>query len=384
MTLDQAIEHIRVSLRQEPECLDSFQLTNVLSPDKQLYLYGGGDIGRMVYAELQRLHVAVAGYIDRSGRAQLLPVPFYSLEQMKQRSRQKNVTVLICYMSNCYDDTIADLKSAGIEDIIIPTNFFAQKMIYSEELRNNDKTIRSSQNEILEALSLLEDDESRNVFCGMLRAYITKDFEKNICCCKYDSLNPKTIPEWRCQYNGLIDCGAYVGDTLEEFLRYNKHLDYYAGFEPNKETFDILSSYVKKQKEKLGSAFLYPCGVGAQTEISRFKVMESASSSKMSESGDEMVPVVKIDDVLPIMFPNLKLLLKMDVEGYEAAVLDGAKAFIKENKPDLMVCVYHKVTDLWRLVLEIHQKFPNYRFYLRCYTITGVETILYATYKDVI
>lgn len=384
MTLDQAVEHIRISLGQEPECLDSFQLTNVLSPDREIYLYGGGDIGHIVYAELQRLHITVAGYIDRSGRTQLLPVPFYSLEQMKQKDSLKNVTVLICYVSNRYDDTIADIKSVGIEDIIIPTNFFAQKMIYSEELRNDDKIIRNSQTEILEALNLLDDDESRSVFCGMLRAYITKDFEKNICCCKYESLNPEIIPGWRCQYSGLIDCGAYVGDTLEEFLRYNKHLDTYAGFEPNKKTFDILSSYVKKQRKKLGSAFLYPCGVGAQTEISRFKAMESASSSKMSESGDELVPVVKIDDVIPITFPNLNLLLKMDVEGYEAAVLNGAKTFIKETKPDLMVCVYHKITDLWQLVLKIYQEFPNYRFYLRCYTITGVETILYAIHKEVI
>lgn len=381
MTLDQAVDHIKVSLKQEPESLDSFQLTNILTPDKEIYLYGGGDMGHIVYAELQRLHVAVAGYIDRSGRTHLLPVPFYNLAQMKQKETQ-NVTVLVCYVSNCYDDTIADIKSAGIDDIIIPTNFFAQRMIYSEELRSNDRAIRNSEDKILEALTLLEDGESRNVFCGMLRAYITKDFEKNIICCKYASLNPEAIQGWNGQYDGLIDCGAYVGDTLEEFLRYHEHLDYYIGFEPNNRTFGIFSSYVKKQKEKLGSAFLYPCGVGDKTEISRFEAMESASSSKISESGGEIVPVVQIDDVIPIALPHSKLLLKMDVEGYEAAVLDGAKTFIEENNPDLMVCAYHKVADLWQLVLKIYQAFPNYRFYMRCYTITGVETILYAIHKE--
>lgn len=377
MTSDQAVDHVMTSLGQELREWDFFQLAALLPHDKEIYIYGGGDMGHKAYAEMQRLHIPAAGYTDRSGNAQLLPVPFYTLEQMAKKEAG-HIAVLICYVANFYDDTIETLKNAGIHDIIIPVNFFAQNQVFSDDLRKNDRYIKNRQNEIMETLNLLEDDESRDVFCGLLRAYISKDFKKYVVCRKHcTSLDPVAVTGWENEYDCLIDCGAFIGDTLEGYLVYTGFLDHYIGFEPDLRTFQQLSTFVKSQKEKLGSAFLYPCGVSDTTGLVHFEASNSVGS-KISETGDMIVPTVKIDDVIPGVFRGKKLLLKMDVEGYESAVLDGAESFMKENRPDLMVCVYHKMADLWELPLKVHRMLPDYRFYLRCYTEPAVDTILYA------
>ena len=86
--------------------------------------------------------------------------------------------------------------------------------------------------------------------------------------------------------------------------------------------------------------------------------------------------VVKLDDVLKKVKPTM---LKMDVEGFEIATLNGAKNLIMEHKPDLAVCVYHKVSDLWVIPLMLQKWVPEYKFYLRCHHFKTIETVLYAT-----
>jgi hypothetical protein len=71
--------------------------------------------------------------------------------------------------------------------------------------------------------------------------------------------------------------------------------------------------------------------------------------------------------------------MNMDVEGCELEAIHGASHTIKRYKPDLAICVYHKVDHLWRLPLLISSMSSDYRFYLRNYTGYPAETVLYCT-----
>ena len=91
--------------------------------------------------------------------------------------------------------------------------------------------------------------------------------------------------------------------------------------------------------------------------------------------GISKAKIVRLDDELA----NERVsLVKMDIEGSEAAAIKGCEKLIKKYKPALAICVYHKVTDLWELPLLIKSFVPEYKLYLRHHSKTQIETVLYA------
>ena len=82
----------------------------------------------------------------------------------------------------------------------------------------------------------------------------------------------------------------------------------------------------------------------------------------MSEKGKDTVTVRSVDslaDEIPLD------LIKFDVEGAEAEALAGAANQIRENRPDLIVSVYHRSQDIFSLPLLAKKLCPDYKLYLR-------------------
>ena len=70
-------------------------------------------------------------------------------------------------------------------------------------------------------------------------------------------------------------------------------------------------------------------------------------------------------------------ILKIDVEGWESRLLDGAEMIIRRNKPIIAIAVYHREQDFWEIPLRLKELVSDYRFYLRSY-LNIAETVLYA------
>ena len=70
--------------------------------------------------------------------------------------------------------------------------------------------------------------------------------------------------------------------------------------------------------------------------------------------------------------------LKMDIEGSELAALRGAERIIREQRPKLAICVYHKPEDMWEIPSFILSCHPDYKLYLRHHSMLADETVLYA------
>lgn len=70
--------------------------------------------------------------------------------------------------------------------------------------------------------------------------------------------------------------------------------------------------------------------------------------------------------------------IKLDIEGAELEALRGSERIIKQYKPRLAVCIYHKKSDLTDIPLFIKNLVPEYRLYIRHYSNSMCETVLYA------
>lgn len=69
--------------------------------------------------------------------------------------------------------------------------------------------------------------------------------------------------------------------------------------------------------------------------------------------------------------------LKVDVEGADVSVLEGAAQTLQEHRPRLALACYHKPDDLVRIPDLVADLGLAYRWYLQCSTMTAVDTVLF-------
>lgn len=178
---------------------------------------------------------------------------------------------------------------------------------------------------------------------------------------------------WKPSINGVfVDGGAYDGDTIEEIYNWThdqfKHI---YSFEPQSDKADIIESNLWKWG---GRVSFFRKGLWSESSSISFKNGTSAVSGRISDSGDESIDTVAIDDVV-----NEKVdFIKMDIEGAELMALHGAQKTIQNYKPNLAICIYHKDDDLWEIPFYIHKLVPEYKLSVRHYGISHNGTVLYA------
>jgi len=68
----------------------------------------------------------------------------------------------------------------------------------------------------------------------------------------------------------------------------------------------------------------------------------------------------------------------MDIEGAEYQAIKGAENTIRRHSPKLMISLYHRNEDMFKLPLLIHSINPDYKFFIRHQLyIPAWETNLY-------
>lgn len=70
--------------------------------------------------------------------------------------------------------------------------------------------------------------------------------------------------------------------------------------------------------------------------------------------------------------------VKMDIEGSELEALKGMSRTICACKPKLAICMYHKPEDMWEIPMYLKKLVPEYRLFVRHYSNSDLETVLYA------
>ncbi len=169
----------------------------------------------------------------------------------------------------------------------------------------------------------------------------------------------------------FVDTGGYDGMTSVYFDKWSSGNGFSYIFEPDTSNID------KCVKNLANSRIKYQIiSKGAWSEETTLHFEADADvSSKVSDSGDSMVSVTTIDKMLE----NEKVtFIKMDIEGSELQALIGAKRTIMTNTPKLAICIYHKPEDIWEIPNIILQYNPSYHLFLRHYTLTETDTVLYA------
>lgn len=204
--------------------------------------------------------------------------------------------------------------------------------------------------------------------------------KKNIICLEYDNLYYDTDKQYFdtdiinfSEHEVFVDGGMYIGDTAEAFFKkVNGNYVHYYGFEPDRRNFaracDLLNHKANVTVTEKG---LYSCET-------RLGFVRDMTMSKIDEeNGDNHIYVTSIDAFFSDK-SHIPTFIKMDIEGAELEALRGAKDIICKHKPKLAICVYHKPEDFIKIPLYIKTLVPEYKLYMRHYTNSYHESVVYA------
>ena len=170
----------------------------------------------------------------------------------------------------------------------------------------------------------------------------------------------------------FVDAGSFDGATSKDFVRWAGEYQHIYAFEADPKSQPLCRSGL--QAISSVKTTLLPYGVWSErTELHLNSI--GPRRGQIDPSGDVRIPVTSIDQELAgkrITF------IKMDIEGAEMKALQGASRAIAEQHPKLAICLYHHPEHILSVPLLILSLYPGYRFYLRHYTFTNSETVLYA------
>ncbi len=185
--------------------------------------------------------------------------------------------------------------------------------------------------------------------------------------CLYTDIDDLT----RIKGKTIIDAGAFIGDTALIFAELNP--DRIISFEPVSENMELLRKTISlngleiviPEEKALGAApgFLnmYIAGEGS-TSLPR------EEDRLVYEEIPAHVPVVTLDQY--VEDNNLEIgLIKADVEGSEPELLKGARKVISEQRPILIICIYHNSHDFFEIKTMLEEWNLGYKFKIRKPTV---------------
>lgn len=173
----------------------------------------------------------------------------------------------------------------------------------------------------------------------------------------------------------FMDLGAYDGDSVRGFIEYvGGKYDGIIAVEASEKNYKFLLESCRD----LRNIECINIGIADEKKMMRFSVSD-AKNSFASPDGECMLDVDSVDNILKDRKVSF---IKMDIEGAEYDAIWGACKTIKKWTPILAISVYHLTEDLFRIAFEVEKITPGtYEYYLRHYSPTMIETVLYAVPK---
>ncbi len=255
----------------------------------------------------------------------------------------------------------------GIKEPFFVDNIYALPHISPEFCSENS-------NELNDFYSMLGDKKSKETLNAFINARLTGDPRNLFSHYDKDQYFPRDVEGYLpfSDCINFVDCGAYTGDTLSDFVKVtrNSYEKAYC-FEPDPNNFVFLKSHISEAEIKRTVA--YNSGVGSVASIVKFHPENIAS--RVVENGPLEIDIKTIDGTVQA---EGQILIKMDVEGYEMDALLGARDTIVQSKPKLAISIYHKPSDLLDIPRFIKSCCPDYKLFLRAHKSLSIDVILYA------
>jgi hypothetical protein len=228
--------------------------------EKSLVLYGSGSLGKKTLAGLRTLGIEPHAFVDRNEslwKSWLDGLQVLSPQEAVDQYGRTSVFVVTIWnpaTGQAFNDARKILMEYGPVKVVsfIPLYYkYAEVFLpyYSADLPH--KILRQAEL-VRKAFHLLSDDKSREEYIANLSFRLKGDL--NELNCPVDS--PQYFPDdilTLLPTEVFIDCGAYDGDTLKDYLGIQSEFSGYIAYEPDPLNFKQLLEFIAGLDTKLKS-----------------------------------------------------------------------------------------------------------------------------------
>ena len=343
-----------------------------LLQEEDVYIWGTGQMGQWAAHLVYDMGGRVAAFIDNSAaRWGATSEGILCISPDHLREKENPLVFIGVGMSGAA--VAAQLADMNVRRVLDMPDFYLNTLF--EDIRSAHAAELAAR--VAVCFDIFADDASRDVLLAKLRGFL--DFEPGFARQNYygdiyhsDQYFQNNLIRFT-ENSVLVDCGAYTGDTMQDFLRRGLPFRKYIAYELNRRNYEKLQNNMNDAREgETGELIAYNCGVGERNEQIYYDDVVSASSVSSTGIPGE---IVRMSDHLR---DEAVSFIKMDIEGAEMGALRGAEELIRRRRPDLAICVYHSISDLYEIPLYIHSIVPEYQLYLRHHTPVFCETVCYA------
>lgn len=174
----------------------------------------------------------------------------------------------------------------------------------------------------------------------------------------------------------FVDAGAHHGSVVKAFVsRVDGRFARIIAIEPDAANRERLQAAVKVAVPDADSVEIHEAALGSEAGERRFHA-GLGYASQLSPTGNETVPVRRLDDLLAGGMPAT--FLKLHLEGAELDVFKGARETILRDRPIIAATVYHNDDGIWRTPLWLMETLENYRLLFRLHSWCGTGAVVYA------
>ncbi len=347
--------------------------------NKKVIIWGIGYSGLETLIDLRMKNAIILGYTDsyavEPGK-EFAGYPVYTFDEIKN-------------MDNIYV-YISTVKYKSLQSILYKTDeltkavILAKGLVYGAgqyDIQTMRKVIENNKHEIETVNNHLCDQKSKDVFANLLEYRVSNNIKKieEI----YETSHKQYFPENEIltpeHDEVFVDAGAYDGNTCCDFVSWvgGDYKKIYA-IEPDSVMQRVLYANTIQLKGMNNIEIIRKGAYSKATKLT-FRNDFRTGSSCISNDGEETVETISIDEMLK---GERATFIKMDIEGAEREAIEGCRNTITQYRPKLAISIYHKPDDLWVIPYTIIQDYPFYNLYMRHYTDTTNETVLYAIAKE--
>lgn len=334
-------------------------------------IYGAGENGKRIYQQLKEYKVPVEGFYDddtsRWNEEVCDGKYIYSYAELKDMDIDRTNYILASVFMSEMEKRAEELGFKHLYGVYNLILHYCETAYEIPKFKGNQNYLQR-QNAIKKYIN---DEKSLKYFDVMYETIMegkALHSIKNVFC-------PEDIYCLKRLKNILksatfVDCGAFKGDTLSQFIeQFPDYKNIYC-FEADKTNYNVLQKYVDStEKEHI------ICENYALWNTETIIGMEGAGvSTRASEKSSNKIRTITIDKY----FNDIKVdYIKMDIEGAELNALRGGMNVIKRDRPVLAICIYHSMNDRLEIPEMLVNSLEKYEFLIRHHGYTYCDSVLY-------
>lgn len=325
--------------------------------EKTVVMYGMGNGADKILKVCEKYGIEVADFFASDGFVRghkFHEKTVLSYTQMKEKYGQENVIVLLSFGSSL-PDVIELIKRVAQE-----CELYAPDVPVCGENLFTRAFLESNLDDIIKAREIFADERSKEIYDEVIKYKLTGDIT-HLFAAESSAEEQYALLEAD-KFTSYADLGAYNGDTVRGMMTICPDLSRIYAFEPDAKNHKKLCAYCEDLPENI-EVTAVNAAAWSENTILTFSA-EGNRNSGVYAAGKKVkeIEARTLDSVLNGAGVDY---IKYDVEGAELEALMGSAETIKKYLPNMLVSLYHRSEDIFKLPLFINENFPGYKLYLR-------------------